>query len=226
MTQAKSLKTRLTKAHCHYTAHHNLKRLICLIQRSQLQTEVSGIKRRPARAWVHSTLLPNLRATFQKLHRWRLPSPARPKAQPCVLLMKVLLKPILRTAETACGIRNRCRRQSPALQRGRMAGAVVDFYCAEDIIINGDVKVKKDTLVSTVTTTKNGGDTGLLYPGQYYYIERVAPYGMVGNAEKHYVEIVYAGQTPILSLTVPDMNWTRLIIRLKSQRTDRLSKQK
>ena len=82
-----------------------------------------------------------------------------------------------------------------------MSGAVIDFYCAEDIIINGDVKVKKDTLVSTVTTTKTGGETGLLFPGLYYYIERIAPYSMTGNGEKHYVEIAYAGQTVKESLT-------------------------
>ena len=82
-----------------------------------------------------------------------------------------------------------------------MSGAVIDFYCAEDIIINGDVKVKKDTLVSTVTTTKSGGETGLLFPGLYYYIERIAPYSMTSNGEKHYVEIAYAGQTVKESLT-------------------------
>jgi len=92
----------------------------------------------------------------------------------------------------------------PVYKVESLAGAVIDVYAAEDIIVNGDVKAKKDQFVSTVTTTQNGGETDLLfYPGLYYYIERTAPYGMTTSGQNvpKLVEITYAGQTVKETLT-------------------------
>ena len=90
----------------------------------------------------------------------------------------------------------------PVYEIQGLSGAIIDFYSAEDVVINGDIKYRKNQLVSTVTTTKSGGKTTPLYPGLYYYVERSVPFGMVSDGgEKHYVEIVYGGQTVKQTLT-------------------------
>ena len=78
-----------------------------------------------------------------------------------------------------------------------LAGAVYKIYAAEDIITpDGTVRVKKGTLVDTITTGKNGKATSkALYLGKYTVIEVKAPEGFIINSEPHEVELVYGSQT-------------------------------
>lgn len=78
-----------------------------------------------------------------------------------------------------------------------LAGAVYEIYAADDIVtLDGTVRVKKGTLVDTVTTGKDGKATSkALYLGKYSVIEVKAPEGYVINKIPHEVELVYGAQT-------------------------------
>lgn len=78
-----------------------------------------------------------------------------------------------------------------------LAGAVYEIYAADDIITtDGTIRVKKGTLVDTITTGKDGKATSkALYLGKYNVIEVKAPEGYVINKTPHEVELVYGAQT-------------------------------
>ena len=73
--------------------------------------------------------------------------------------------------------------------------AVYELYAKSDIILNGDVKYPAGTLIETLTTNKDGkATTKPLYLGEYYLLEKTAPYGYVLNPEKIDVTLTYKGQ--------------------------------
>lgn len=78
----------------------------------------------------------------------------------------------------------------------KITGAVYDIYAREDILdpADGNVLFKKDTLMDTVTTTKDGVTSKKLPLGKYYVIEKTAPDGFVISKEKHDVDLVYKDQ--------------------------------
>lgn len=78
----------------------------------------------------------------------------------------------------------------------KIAGATYEIYAREDILdpADGSVLFKKDTLMDTVTTTKDGVTSKKLPLGQYYVIEKDAPEGFVINKEKHDVDLIYKDQ--------------------------------
>ena len=78
----------------------------------------------------------------------------------------------------------------------KIAGAVYEIYAREDILdpSDGSVLFKKDTLMDTVTTAKDGAASKKLPLGQYYVIEKKAPYSFVINKEKHDVDLIYKDQ--------------------------------
>ena len=77
-----------------------------------------------------------------------------------------------------------------------LSGAVFEIYADEDITTpDGTVRVKKDTLVDTITTEQNGTATSNeLYLGKYRVVETVAPNGTVLNKTVNHIELTYAGQ--------------------------------
>ena len=78
----------------------------------------------------------------------------------------------------------------------KQKGAVYSITAAEDIVTpDGTVRVKKGTVVDTVTTDGKGTATSkALYLGKYTVKEYKAPAGMVISDEIHTVELAYAGQ--------------------------------
>lgn len=84
-----------------------------------------------------------------------------------------------------------------------LANAVFEIYADEDIKTpDGTVRVKKDTLVDTITTDSKGTATSKeLYLGKYRIVETVAPYGTVLNKAVNYVELTYAGQNEKITNT-------------------------
>lgn len=77
-----------------------------------------------------------------------------------------------------------------------LANSVFEIYAEEDITTpDGTVRVKKDTLVDTITTEQNGTATSNeLYLGKYRVVETVAPNGTVLNKTVNHIELTYAGQ--------------------------------
>ena len=77
-----------------------------------------------------------------------------------------------------------------------LAGAVYEITAAEDVYtLDGTLRYAKGTVVSKITTDKNGtAVTEPLYLGKYEIREIKAPYGMIVNDEIHTVELTYAGQ--------------------------------
>lgn len=77
-----------------------------------------------------------------------------------------------------------------------LAGAVYEITASEDIYtLDGTLRYAKGTVVSKITTDKNGtAVTEPLYLGKYEIREIKAPYGMIVNDEIHTVELTYAGQ--------------------------------
>ena len=84
----------------------------------------------------------------------------------------------------------------PVFEITKQKGAVYSITAAEDIVTpDGTVRVKKGTVVDTVTTGSNGTATSKeLYLGKYTVKEQKAPDGMVISDEVHTVELAYAGQ--------------------------------
>lgn len=77
-----------------------------------------------------------------------------------------------------------------------LAGAVYEITASEDIYtLDGTLRYAKGTVVSKITTDKNGtAVTEPLYLGKYEIREIKAPYGTIVNDEIHTVELTYAGQ--------------------------------
>lgn len=77
-----------------------------------------------------------------------------------------------------------------------LAGAVYEITAAEDVYtLDGTLRYAKGTVVSKITTDKNGtAVTEPLYLGKYEIREIKAPYGMVLNGESQTIELTYAGQ--------------------------------
>ena len=84
----------------------------------------------------------------------------------------------------------------PVFETTKQKGAVYSITAAEDIITpDGTLRVKKGTVVDTVTTDGKGTATSkALYLGKYTVKEDKAPAGMVISDEIHTVELAYAGQ--------------------------------
>lgn len=84
----------------------------------------------------------------------------------------------------------------PVFEITKQKGAVYSITAAEDIVTpDGTVRVKKGTVVDTVTTDGKGTATSkALYLGKYTVKEDKAPDGMVISDEVHTVELAYAGQ--------------------------------
>ena len=84
----------------------------------------------------------------------------------------------------------------PVFEITKQKGAVYSITAAEDIVTpDGTVRVKKGTVVDTVTTGSKGTATSKeLYLGKYAVKEQKAPDGMVISDEVHTVELAYAGQ--------------------------------
>ena len=84
----------------------------------------------------------------------------------------------------------------PVFEITKQKGAVYSITAAEDIVTpDGTVRVKKGTVVDTVTTGSKGTATSKeLYLGKYTVKEDKAPDGMVISDEVHSVELTYAGQ--------------------------------
>lgn len=89
----------------------------------------------------------------------------------------------------------------PVFQTTKQKGATYTITAAEDIITpDGTVRVKKGTVVDTVTTNGKGTATSVdLYLGKYYVKKQKAPNGLVLSDEVHTVELTYAEQE--ISLT-------------------------
>lgn len=77
-----------------------------------------------------------------------------------------------------------------------LAGAVYEITASEDIYtLDGTLRYAKGTVVSRITTDKNGtAVTEPLYLGKYEIREIKASYGMILNDESQTVELTYAGQ--------------------------------
>lgn len=75
------------------------------------------------------------------------------------------------------------------------APAIYDVFAAEDIITqDGTLRAAKDELVDTIVTDGTGSaKTSELYIGNYYIVEKTAPYGYVRSDERIDVEIPYGG---------------------------------
>lgn len=77
-----------------------------------------------------------------------------------------------------------------------LQGAVYEITASEDIYtLDGTLRYAKGTVVSRITTDKNGtAVTEPLYLGKYEIREIKASYGMILNDESQTVELTYAGQ--------------------------------
>lgn len=84
----------------------------------------------------------------------------------------------------------------PVYKEAKLKGAVFEVRAAEDITTpDGTVRVKKGTVVDTVTTDDNGkAQTKPLYLGEYEVEEIKAPENHVISHEIHKAELKYAGQ--------------------------------
>lgn len=91
----------------------------------------------------------------------------------------------------------------PEYSLNSLSGAVFEIYAEEDITTpDGTVRVKKDTLVDTITTEQNGTATSNeLYLGKYRVVETVAPNGTVLNKTVNHIELTYSGQNEKVTST-------------------------
>ena len=80
-----------------------------------------------------------------------------------------------------------------------LKGAVYGLYAREDIVHpdgRTGILYKKDTLITSLTTDKNGeADVADLYLGKYYLKELTAPVGYVLDETEHDVDCSYEGAT-------------------------------
>ncbi len=95
----------------------------------------------------------------------------------------------------------------PEFELRGLEGAVFDVIAAEDIIVNGDVKVAAGEVVDTVTTTSDKTSTKELYLGKYKIVEKQAPEGYVLSTDEIFVELQSEGQKiPVVKTTVEISN--------------------
>jgi LPXTG-motif cell wall-anchored protein len=78
-----------------------------------------------------------------------------------------------------------------------LSNAIFDIIARADIVTpDGTVRAAAGTVVDTVTTGADGlAESKLLYLGDYYAVERIAPYGMVLNTAEYDFSLVYENQT-------------------------------
>ena len=78
-----------------------------------------------------------------------------------------------------------------------LLGAVFDIIARKDIITpDGTVRAAAGTVVDTIPTTADGkAESKLLHLGDYYAVERTAPFGMVLNDREHDFSLTYEDQT-------------------------------
>lgn len=70
-----------------------------------------------------------------------------------------------------------------------------EVYTTEDIIVNGDIKHVKDSLVETIKTDEFGNAiTSELYLGKYELREKQAPHGFITDGTPIPFELTYQGQ--------------------------------
>lgn len=73
-----------------------------------------------------------------------------------------------------------------------LSDVVFGLFAKEDIIVNGEVKIKKDSKIEELTTDKNGeAVSSMLYLGKYYIKELQAKTGYIKSSEIKDVELVY-----------------------------------
>ena len=101
-----------------------------------------------------------------------------------------------------------------------LAGAVFEVYAAEDITTpDGTVRVKKDTLVATLTTDESGKAVSKqLYLGKYRIVEIKAPYGMLLNGEPKTVELTYAGQNKKITTVAAEFHNDKQKVKIDLQK--------
>lgn len=101
-----------------------------------------------------------------------------------------------------------------------LAGAVFEVYAAEDITTpDGTVRVKKDTLVVTLTTDESGRATSKqLYLGKYRIVEIKAPYGMLLNGEPKNIALTYAGQNKNITTVAAEFHNDRQKVKIDLQK--------
>jgi len=82
-------------------------------------------------------------------------------------------------------------------------GAVFEIIARSDIVTpDGTVRAKAGTVVDTLTTKADGRvESKSLYLGDYYAIERKAPFGMALDATEHDFSLVYENQTTAIVST-------------------------
>ena len=86
-------------------------------------------------------------------------------------------------------------------------GAVYELFARDNIIVNGETKVKKGALVQTLTTNQNGeAYSKYLYLGKYYVKEKKAPDGYVIDPKEYDAELTYQGQD--ISIFTENLNVT------------------
>ena len=114
----------------------------------------------------------------------------------------------------------------PVFQNGYLAGAVFELRAAEDIVgKEGSVFYRKDELIETLTTSKNGSVKSKVLPlGKYTLTEISAPDGYVFDSTPHPFTLAAVDkQTAIVEVKVSASN-TYLPVRvtLRKQKEDLL----
>ena len=82
---------------------------------------------------------------------------------------------------------------TPYYEQGDVEGAVFEITASEDIFTaDGTLRVRKDTVIGTVTTDA-AGDAVIsdLYPGKYHITEKKASGGLLRNHDIQEIEVVY-----------------------------------
>ena len=103
---------------------------------------------------------------------------------------------VAKTGEVFSTVSQTDRLCQPVYETKGLQGAVYEITAAEDVYtLDGTLRYAKGTVVSKITTDKNGtAVTEPLYLGKYEIREIKAPYGMVLNGESQTIELTYAGQ--------------------------------
>lgn len=100
---------------------------------------------------------------------------------------------ILKRGEVFSSVEEKEGIYRPLFTEQGLAGVTFDIYAAEDIVVNGRIVAKENTLLQTLKTDASGSAaSNPLYLGKYRLAEHT-PSTMV-DAESAEIEIVYAGQ--------------------------------